>query len=151
MTSKLRTPQSSSSFQRHQGSGVHPQSNISHSRSVRSNLSGHSKGGSVTDSIQTMGGLSMATNVSFTDKSMIPAITQVVIGEYLFKYYRRLGPLSSISENRHERYFWVHPYSLTLYWSASNPVLSNPAEVKTRAAAIVSVESVDDNNPLPTG
>ena len=82
---------------------------------------------------------------------MIPAITQVVIGEYLFKYYRRLGPLSSISADRHERYFWVHPYSLTLYWSTSNPVLTNPSEVKTKAIAITSIESVSDNNPIPTG
>ncbi|RKP28543.1 hypothetical protein METBISCDRAFT_29070, partial [Metschnikowia bicuspidata] len=81
--------------------------------------------------------ISIATNLSFTDKSMIPAITQVVIGEYLFKYYRRLGPLSAISALRHERYFWVHPYSLTLYWSSSNPVLSNPSDVRTKAMAIV--------------
>lgn len=95
--------------------------------------------------------LSIATNISFTDKSMIPAITQVVIGEYLFKYYRKLGPLSLISSSRHERYFWVHPYSLTLYWSSSNPILTNPSEVKTKAMAIIRVESSEDKNPLPPG
>lgn len=95
--------------------------------------------------------ISIATNLSFTDKSMIPAITQVVIGEYLFKYYRRLGPLSAISAMRHERYFWVHPYSLTLYWSSSNPVLSNPSDVRTKAMAIVRVDGVEDTNPLPPG
>lgn len=121
---------------------------VPRSQSTTSHLSTQSKGGSLMNSIT---GMSIATNISFTDRSMIPAITQVVIGEYLFKYYRKLGPFSSISADRHERYFWVHPYSLTLYWSSSNPVLANPADVKTKAVAILSVESVDDNNPLPTG
>lgn len=124
---------------------------LSTSHSMRSNLSLQSMPRSINASLQTADIFSMATNVSLTDTSMIPAITQVVIGEYLFKYYRRLGGLSAISETRHERYFWVHPYTLTLYWSTSNPVLGNPADVKTRAAAIVGVESVEDNNPLPTG
>ncbi|CCG24009.1 Num1 protein [Candida orthopsilosis Co 90-125] len=126
---------------------AHLQRHIPHSSSLRSNLSEFS-----TTSLRSNGMFSMATDVSFTDKSMIPAITQVVIGEYLFKYYRRFGSaFSAIAETRHERYFWVHPYSLTLYWSESNPVLSNPASRKTRAAAIVDVDSVNDNNPIPTG
>ncbi|KAI5957874.1 hypothetical protein CANMA_004385 [Candida margitis] len=126
---------------------VHPSRQMTHSGSIRSNLSEFS-----TTSLRSNGMFSMATDVSFTDKSMIPAITQVVIGEYLFKYYRRFGSaFSMIAETRHERYFWVHPYSLTLYWSESSPVLSNPASRKTRAAAIVDVDSVDDNNPIPTG
>ena len=131
---------------------VHPDSNygISPVSSV------HSNGSSISgvDSINTVashGGFSIGTKVSFTNSSMIPAITQVVIGEYLFKYYRRLGALNPLSSHRHERYFWVHPYSLTLYWSSANPVLSNPSQLKTKAAAIVGVESVIDNNPLPTG
>lgn len=103
------------------------------------------------DSVATNGVFSMATTASMTDRLMIPAITQVVIGEYCFKYYRRLGPLLLLSEARHERYFWVHPYSLTLYWLRQNPVLLNPLEIKTRAAAILDVKLVDDNNPYPTG
>lgn len=94
---------------------------------------------------------SIATNVSLTDQKMIPALTQTIIGEYLYKYYRRLGPFSSMSENRHERYFWIHPYSLTLYWSTTNPVLGDTSTNKIRAAAILRVEAVDDNNPLPPG
>ncbi|CAK9441356.1 uncharacterized protein LODBEIA_P52240 [Lodderomyces beijingensis] len=123
------------------------QRRVPQSSSIRTNLSERSNAGS----IGSVAAFSMATDVSFTDRSMIPAITQVVIGEYLFKYYRKFSALSAIAETRHERYFWVHPYSLTLYWSESNPVLSNPAAVKTRAAAIISVESVHDSNPIPTG
>ncbi|CAN3377265.1 hypothetical protein DIURU_003484 [Diutina rugosa] len=111
------------------------------SDSVRSNLS------LTADSVRTTGMLSMATTASFTDKSMMPAITQVMMGEYLQKYYRSW----SSSNQRHERYFWVHPYSVTLYWSRENPILNNPNEMKTKAVAIMDVKSVDDNNPYPTG
>ncbi|SCU93320.1 LAFA_0F15764g1_1 [Lachancea sp. 'fantastica'] len=96
------------------------------------------------------GGISLATVASLSEPSIIPALTQTVIGEYLYKYYRRLGPIANVS-SRHERYFWVHPYTLTLYWSTHNPVLGNPATNKTRAAAILGVESLDDPNPYPVG
>ncbi|SCU94080.1 LADA_0G06392g1_1 [Lachancea dasiensis] len=96
------------------------------------------------------GGISLATVASLSEPSIIPALTQTVIGEYIYKYYRRLGPLSTFM-SRHERYFWVHPYTMTLYWSTNNPVLENPATNKTRAAAILGVEAVDDPNPYPVG
>ncbi|SCV05322.1 LANO_0H04940g1_1 [Lachancea nothofagi CBS 11611] len=96
------------------------------------------------------GGISLATVASLSEPSIIPALTQTVIGEYLHKYYRRLGPFSNVT-SRHERYFWVHPYTMTLYWSTNNPVLENPATNKTRAAAILGIESVEDPNPYPAG
>ncbi|KAG7665081.1 uncharacterized protein J8A68_001390 [[Candida] subhashii] len=128
-------------------------SRLPQTSTVRSDLSGHlsPSSGSINDSLKSNAMFSIATDVSLTDKVMIPAITQVMIGEYLFKYYRKLGAFSAISDTRHERYFWVHPYSLTLYWSENNPVLAISGSIKTRSAAIVKVESVDDNNPLPTG
>ncbi|SCV04551.1 LAMI_0H17040g1_1 [Lachancea mirantina] len=93
---------------------------------------------------------SLATFASLNEPSIIPALTQTVIGEYLFKYFRRLGPLLK-AEGRHERYFWIHPYTLTLYWSTSNPVLENPSSTRAKAVAILGVESVEDLNPYPTG
>jgi nuclear migration protein NUM1 len=119
-------------------------SRATHSRSS-------SKAPGMTRDFSIDGGLSLITNASLSEPNIIPALTQTVIGEYLHKYYRRLGPFSSISETRHDRYFWVHPYTLTLYWSTTNPVLGNPSTHKTRAAAIIGVESVEDNNPLPAG
>ncbi|CAI4338992.1 CAS_1a_G0010040.mRNA.1.CDS.1 [Saccharomyces cerevisiae] len=92
---------------------------------------------------------SLQTLASLNEPSIIPALTQTVIGEYLFKYYPRLGPFGF--ESRHERFFWVHPYTLTLYWSTSNPILENPANTKTKGVAILGVESVTDPNPYPTG
>lgn len=97
------------------------------------------------------GNISLSTMASLSEPSIIPVLTQTVIGEYLYKYYRRLGPFSSVPGLRHERYFWIHPYTLTLYWSTSNPVLDSPSSHKTRAAAILAVESVEDSNPYPVG
>jgi hypothetical protein len=55
-----------------------------------------------------------------TDPVVIHAITQTMIGEFMYKYTRRkLG--SGMSENRHKRFFWIHPYTKTLYWSAADP------------------------------
>lgn len=91
------------------------------------------------------------SNTSLGERNMIPYITQVVIGEYLFKYTRRSGlAVSGISGNRHERFFWIHPYTMTLYWSKDNPALENKHS-KTKSAAIVSVKQVEDENPLPPG
>ncbi|CCE61235.1 hypothetical protein TPHA_0A01520 [Tetrapisispora phaffii CBS 4417] len=95
------------------------------------------------------GGVSLVTVASFTEPSIIPAVTQTVIGEYLFKYYRRLGHLGF--ESRHEKYFWVHPYTLTLYWSSTNPVMDNVTSRKTKGVAILGVESINDTNPYPVG
>ncbi|KAH3901986.1 uncharacterized protein SCODWIG_00245 [Saccharomycodes ludwigii] len=92
--------------------------------------------------------LSLVSVSSLTEPSIIPALTQTVIGEYLYKYYHRFGVFTNV---RHERYFWVHPYTMTLYWSTSNPVLDSPQTSKTKGAAITGVKSVDDPNPFPPG
>lgn len=84
-------------------------------------------------------------------KMIIAAVTQTIIGEYIYKYYRKLGPFTSVSDTRHERFFWVHPYSMTLYWSPTNPVISDPAKNQIKAISILDVQCVNDNNPLPPG
>lgn len=87
-----------------------------------------------------------------TEKDVIiKAVMKTVIGEFLYKYYRKLGPFTSISDTRHQRYFWIHPYSMTLYWSTANPVFSDPAKNQIKAITILDVVSVEDNNPLPVG
>ncbi|CAG8621192.1 15966_t:CDS:2, partial [Racocetra fulgida] len=69
---------------------------------------------------------------SGTDPTIIHAITQTMIGEYLWKYTRR----NFGSDKRHKRFFWVHPYTKTLYWSNKDPE---------------SVKQVIDHNPSPPG
>lgn len=87
---------------------------------------------------------------SGADPRMIQAITQTMIGEYLWKYTRKTGR-GEMSENRHRRYFWVHPYTRTLYWSDRDPQSAGRAELKAKSVAIDAVRVVTDDNPMPPG
>ena len=55
-----------------------------------------------------------------TDPAVIHAITQTMIGEFLHKYTTKTIT-KGFSEKRHRRFFWVHPYTKTLYWSTVDP------------------------------
>jgi len=85
-----------------------------------------------------------------TDPRMIQAITQTMIGEYLWKYTRKAGS-KEMSTTRHRRYFWVHPYTKTLYWSDGDPQTAGRSEMKAKSVAIESVRVVSDENPMPPG
>lgn len=87
---------------------------------------------------------------SNTDPRMIQAITQTMIGEYLWKYTRKAGR-GDMSKNRHLRFFWVHPYTRTLYWSDRDPSIAGRAELKAKSVAIEAVRVVVDDNPMPPG
>ncbi|ROW10433.1 hypothetical protein VMCG_01703 [Cytospora schulzeri] len=85
-----------------------------------------------------------------TDPRMIQAITQTMIGEYLWKYTRKTGR-GEMSENRHRRYFWVHPYTRTLYWSDRDPTTAGRSELRAKSVPIEAVRVVTDDNPMPPG
>ncbi|KAK3944001.1 anucleate primary sterigmata protein A [Diplogelasinospora grovesii] len=86
-----------------------------------------------------------------SDPRMIQAITQTMIGEYLWKYTRKAGR-GELSERRHRRYFWVHPYTRTLYWSDRDPGdADNRSEVRAKSVPIEAVRVVTDDNPMPPG
>lgn len=85
-----------------------------------------------------------------TDPRMIQAITQTMIGEYLWKYTRKTGR-GEMSGNRHRRYFWVHPYTRTLYWSERDPSTAGRAELRAKSVPIEAVRVVTDDNPMPPG
>ena len=85
-----------------------------------------------------------------TDPRMIQAITQTMIGEYLWKYTRKAGR-GEMSDKRHRRFFWVHPYTRTLYWSDSDPSQAGRAQLKAKSVAIEAVRVVVDDNPMPPG
>ncbi|KAL8734598.1 MAG: hypothetical protein Q9181_003164 [Wetmoreana brouardii] len=87
---------------------------------------------------------------SGTDPRMIQAITQTMIGEFLWKYTRKAGR-GEMSNNRHRRFFWVHPYTRTLYWSDRDPSSAGRAEMKAKSVAIEAVRVVTDDNPMPPG
>ncbi|RDI79138.1 hypothetical protein Vi05172_g10961 [Venturia inaequalis] len=86
---------------------------------------------------------------NITDPRMIQAITQTMIGEFLFKYTRKAGR-EEISNSRHRRFFWVHPYTRTLYWSDEDPSVGK-TQLKSKSVAIEAVRVVSDNNPMPPG
>jgi hypothetical protein len=56
-----------------------------------------------------------------------------------------------MSEKRHRRYFWVHPYTRTLYWSERDPATATQAELKSKSVVIDAVRVVTDDNPMPPG
>ncbi|CAK7219159.1 hypothetical protein SCUCBS95973_003725 [Sporothrix curviconia] len=85
-----------------------------------------------------------------TDPRMIQAITQTMIGEYLWKYTRKTGR-SGLSENRHRRYFWIHPYTRMLSWSEHGPTPGSRAEQRAKSIPIEGVRVVTDDNPMPPG
>lgn len=87
---------------------------------------------------------------NITDPRMIQAITQTMIGEFLWKYTRKAGR-GDMSENRHRRFFWVHPYTRTLYWSEQDPATAGRAQMKAKSVAIEAVQVVTDDNPMPPG
>ncbi|PGH07517.1 hypothetical protein AJ79_06252 [Helicocarpus griseus UAMH5409] len=88
---------------------------------------------------------------SGADPRMIQAITQTMIGEFLWKYTRRTGRPDVSSNNRHQRYFWVHPYTRTLYWSDQDPQSAGKSQHRAKSVAIEAVRVVNDDNPYPPG
>jgi hypothetical protein len=85
-----------------------------------------------------------------TDPRMIQAITQTMIGEYLWKYTRKTGR-NETSNSRHKRFFWVHPYTRTLYWSERDPSNSGKDMMKAKSMSIEAVRVITDDNTNPPG
>ncbi|CEP17183.1 hypothetical protein [Parasitella parasitica] len=85
-----------------------------------------------------------STGAGTTDPSMINLITQTMIGDWMYKYTRKAVG-GGLSENRHQRYFWIHPYTNTLYWSTSGPGGNgNGHEIKAKCALIEDITAVPD-------
>ena len=97
-----------------------------------------------------------------TNPQIIQAITQTMIGDTLFKYTRSQMSRTKISDKRHRRFFWIHPYTKTLYWSNDNPATSVESKSNTRSGILVFIDKlmlapikgvkvVTDENPFPPG
>ncbi|PWN33868.1 uncharacterized protein FA14DRAFT_190981 [Meira miltonrushii] len=81
-----------------------------------------------------------------TNPVVLGSITQTMIGDYLYKYTRRsMGR----ANKRHRRYFWVHPYTRTLYWTMTAPSEAVSTEVVNKSAFIQDVIVVEDENTQP--
>ncbi|KAG8994092.1 hypothetical protein FRB90_000534 [Tulasnella sp. 427] len=89
-------------------------------------------------------GPKLGANISSSkmDSNITHAITQGVIGEYLWKYN---------GQTRHKRFFWIHPETRTLYWTAKSPDATSPKRDSIpKKGSIKAVRSVEDPNPIPT-
>ncbi|KAI8095865.1 hypothetical protein BDF21DRAFT_448024 [Thamnidium elegans] len=84
-----------------------------------------------------------------TDPTVINLITQTMIGDWLYKYTRKAVG-GGLSERRHQRYFWIHPYTRTLYWSTAAPGV-NGNETKAKSALIENITSVPDYSNATDG
>ncbi|KAG5440158.1 hypothetical protein PCANB_001727 [Pneumocystis canis] len=82
---------------------------------------------------------------SSIDPKIIHSITQTMIGEYLWKYTRKHAR-QELSRNRHLRFFWIHPYSRSLYWCKHNPSATYGQELYAKSAFIESIKVVYDRN-----
>ncbi|KAK0555436.1 hypothetical protein OC846_001695 [Tilletia horrida] len=85
-----------------------------------------------------------------TDPDIIQAITQTMIGEYLYKYTRKTMR-AGYSDKRHKRFFWVHPYTRMLYWTLNDPGGARMGDGNSKGACIEDIRVVEDTNPNPPG
>ncbi|KAJ5707234.1 hypothetical protein N7488_007035 [Penicillium malachiteum] len=104
--------------------------------------------------------------------SVVDAIAQTMVGEWMFKYVRRRKSFGmgeskdswegrnpdEVSANitnsgvRHKRWVWLAPYEGSIMWSSKQPT-SGPALLgkSGRKFTIQSVLDVKDDNPMPKG
>ncbi|KAI8885992.1 hypothetical protein K501DRAFT_214697 [Backusella circina FSU 941] len=84
-----------------------------------------------------------------TSANMIGMITQTMIGDWLWKYtHKKLG--GGMSETRHKRFFWIHPYTRTLYWSNGAPGV-NGHSGKAKSALIENIQTVPEYSTGQSG
>ncbi|KAF2675252.1 hypothetical protein BT63DRAFT_32763 [Microthyrium microscopicum] len=88
-------------------------------------------------------GGNMGMSMQGTDPKMLRALTTTMLGAWLWKYKGKTS--------RHKRFFWVHPYTLALYWSKEQANESLAKKGKANSVAIVSVQEVHDDNQSPPG
>ena len=120
--------------------------------SAGSSISGHHSHASASSlgALPAVPSAPRATSHGSTNPATVYAVTQTVIGEYLHKYTRRaIG--KGQSGNRHQRFFWIHPWTRTLYWSTADPGSDTATESSAKSVLISSVRAIDDTNIQPLG
>ncbi|KAF7119082.1 hypothetical protein CNMCM5793_008821 [Aspergillus hiratsukae] len=114
-----------------------------------------------------------SATTSVQPTSVVDAIAQTMIGEWMYKYVRRRRSFGGVGEPkdswegknpddvsasitnsgvRHRRWVWLAPYERAVMWSSRQPT-SSPALLgkSGRKLIIQSVLDVKDDNPLPKG
>lgn len=130
------SPRSHDDLQR---SAVLQQQQQSNLGSKRGSISGTSVSTSNTNeqlrSINSSQYDAVTRSTATSDPTVINLITQTMIGDWLYKYTRKAVG-TGLSERRHQRYFWIHPYTRTLYWSTVAPGV-NGNETKAKSGKLI--------------
>jgi len=143
----MRQPPSTSSFRSAINTAAYSQQSIAGPSVRRKHMSSTSLGSSHRSSLssdnhvfmdssnlqhQRTGSVGQPSGGETTDPNVIHAITQTMIGEFLYKYPRKaIG--KGYGDRRHKRFFWVHPYTKTLYWSSADPGSSSVSESSAKS------------------
>ncbi|KAG9245061.1 hypothetical protein BJ878DRAFT_37955 [Calycina marina] len=111
-------------------------------------------------------GLTAETNANSSGSSsqattVVDAIAQTMVGEWMFKYVRRrksfsVGEANTDGDNasgiRHKRWVWLAPYERAVMWSSKQPTTGSALLGKSgRKLTIQSVLDVKDDNQSPKG
>ncbi|KAJ4306143.1 hypothetical protein N0V88_000939 [Collariella sp. IMI 366227] len=92
--------------------------------------------------------------------TVVDAIAQTMVGEWMFKYVRRRKSFGVAdkqggddnSNDRHKRWVWLAPYDRSILWSSKQPASGSALLGKSgRKLTIQSVLDVKDDNPPPKG
>ncbi|CAG8949898.1 hypothetical protein HYFRA_00004227 [Hymenoscyphus fraxineus] len=94
--------------------------------------------------------------------TVVDAIAQTMVGEWMFKYVRRRKSFGvadasgmdgdGVNGVRHKRWVWLAPYERAVMWSSKQPTSGSALMGKTgRKLTIQSVLDVKDDNPPPKG
>ena len=143
----IRQPPSTSSFRSAINNATYSQQSIAGPSVRRKHMSSTSLGSSHRSSLSSdnhvfmdssnlqhrrTGSVRQPSDGETTDPNIIHAITQTMIGEFLYKYPRKaIG--KGYGDRRHKRFFWVHPYTKTLYWSSADPGSSSVTESSAKS------------------
>ncbi|RCH82140.1 hypothetical protein CU098_006314, partial [Rhizopus stolonifer] len=74
----------------------------------------------------------------------LPLLSHTMAGERLNKYVRH--PVKAKFSNSHSRYFWLHPFTKTLYWSENKP---EHGESKLKSMPIQSFSIIKSTHQIP--
>ncbi|OWP02569.1 hypothetical protein B2J93_5200 [Marssonina coronariae] len=120
----------------------------------------------VGDTVPIRGNSPLRTHTSFgtvkNASSVVDAIAQTMVGEWMFKYVRRRKSFGVAESNgiegdnangiRHKRWVWLAPYERAVMWSSKQPTSGSALMGKTgRKLTIQSVLDVKDDNAPPRG
>ncbi|KAI1760433.1 hypothetical protein GGR53DRAFT_81075 [Hypoxylon sp. FL1150] len=102
-----------------------------------------------------------SVNSNQQPSTVVDAIAQTMVGEWMFKYVRRRKSFGMAdggnraeenSNDRHKRWVWLAPYERAILWSSKQPASGSALMGKPgRKLVIQSVLDVKDDNPPPKG